>query len=403
MVLVLMVAGGCHVPARVFWSADGQRGVYINYGQIAVIDADGKIQFQGEGEGTAQWSADGSTAYFALKHDQVPGAPATTPLAANWAGGATPDAPADADPEDDGDRLVVVSWTDADGVKPLFTLHEVPLHLHLSPDGQWLAVVAQGNRGSEQMSVYAWHLPSQALYLVWRNSGFAAAFTGDNRLALVVPDEQEAKPGTQTGRLIEVTLDPQAAALEQQTLVRVLAGETIWIERAGDDLLFTARQRNFPAAAEEENPSESALAFALFQYTRADGSLNVIAERVGALFALSPDGQRILFEQAAKGEDDADQRLIMLMNRDGSGTVALRDISRFGNTLPAYPMWCGNDRITFVPENVADAEVDQTDRNWRRTDLVRFVLKDDPQSPLEAERVLSGDWAHELKPRFQAD
>src|SRR5690606_32008192 len=145
----------------------------------------------------------------------------------------------DGDGKDNDDKMVVVSWTAADGVQPLFTLNQIPLHLHLSPDGEWLAAVALDSDGDDVMSLYAWHLPSRTLHLVWRNCGFAANFTGDHRLALVVPDEVTAEAGVQTGRLIEVNLDLEAASLEQQTLARVLAGETIWIEGVGDDVLFT--------------------------------------------------------------------------------------------------------------------------------------------------------------------
>src|SRR5690606_37310304 len=81
--------------------------------------------------------------------------------------------------------------------------------------------------------------PSRTLYLIERKSGFAAAFTGDSRLAYSLPGDPDRPPANQPSNLIEVTLDVTRDQLERQTLLDVQAGTTIWIQPLGDDILLS--------------------------------------------------------------------------------------------------------------------------------------------------------------------
>lgn len=392
---VLLLAGGCHVPARVFWSPDGNRAVYINYEQVAVIDADGAIQFQAVGEGTAAWSADSRTAYFALSTDAVLDAPTRpTVYQTRWVD--EPPAP-QAEP---GERLQAVVAYGPDGLSPLFVIDQPVMHLHLSPDQQWLAVLTSDAGSDGQMTLFAWHLPSKTLYLVQRKCGFATAFTGDHRLLYVKPLDPN-RPPHQPGDLVEITLDPTREQPERKTLVSIQAGPAMWVQPAGDQLLvgviwFDAREQ----PESDFNPNVHPIR--ILRYGRNAEAPQVIADWTTGLFTVSPDGRRVLFERITPRDDDAQpKRELMVMNTDGTNPRPLRDITVHGMTLPMWPNWRGNDQIAFTPAPADDDPVDPIDEQWRRTDVILYDLADDAQAPLRATKTLSTNWKLELKPRYR--
>lgn len=391
---MLLAAGGCHIPARVFWSPDATRAVYINYGQVAVIDAQGAIQFQAIGEGTAAWSADGKTAYFALSTDAVPAVPLVpTVYQTGWAGG--PVAP----PADPAEELQAVVAYGPDGVQPLFVLDQPVMHLHLSPDENWLAVVTSVPEGEGTMTLFAWHLPSRTLYLIERKSGFAAAFTGDSRLAYSLPGDPDRPPANQPSNLIEVILDVTRDQLERQTLLDVQAGTAVWIQPLDSDILLSVAWHDGNAFDPKIHPMR------IIRYRRDgagenDGS-EIFADWTGGLFAISPDQKRILFERITPRKGAAPKVELMIMETGGGNPRVLRDVTQHVMTQPMWPSWRGNDQITFTPSPAGDDPVDPLDPEWRRTEVILYDLTDNGGIPLRAVKTLSADWEAELKPRYR--
>ncbi len=390
LLFMILPAGGCHIPARIFWSPDGSRAVYINYGQVAVIDAEGRIQFKALGEGTAVWTADGRTAYFALSAAAIPDAPfEPTVFQSRWADAdVTPPAEPPEEPP------VVVAYS-AESVKPLFMLSEMLINLQISPDGNWLAMVTGVPGGDEMtLSLFAWHLPTQSLHLVERNCHSAAAFTGDSRLVYAMPRDSKKPAANQPSRLIEVTLDVTRDQLERQTLLDIETGTVGWVQPLGEGILFSATEQKGQAF----NPSEHPIRIA--RYHRADGSVNVIAEWTSGLFTISPDGRHLLYERITPRDGGLPRIELMMVETSGDNPRVLRDITQRAMIQAMWPNWRGNDQIAYMPAPAGDDPVDPMDEAWRRTDVILYELVEG-EIPLRAVKTLSTDWEIELKPRYR--
>ena len=120
-------------------------------------------------------------------------------------------------------------------------------------------------------------------------------------MAYVEPDRLADKAESMTGKVVEVALNPAASALDRKPLVDVIPSQTPYMAALGDNLLITAVERTFPGKPTDENK----LICKLFQWTRANCGIVALADDVGPLFAISPDGQRVMIEKLTPKTDQA--------------------------------------------------------------------------------------------------
>jgi hypothetical protein len=169
-----------------------------------------------------------------------------------------------------------------------------------------------------------------------------------------------------------------------------------WMQKVGDDLLFTAIPRRIPSAVIDQSPRRECN---LFQFTRANRGVAVIADSVGPFFLPSPDGARILIEKIVRaGGSGNETREMQLINANGSSPQTLLDLTAYGRDLPMWPSWRNNEEIAFASEPASG-----TTRDSRiYFDAVLYRLDTSDKAQLTPERTLSKDWPIEMKPSRKA-
>ncbi|CAN5410717.1 hypothetical protein BH10PLA1_BH10PLA1_21250 [soil metagenome] len=395
---ILMVTAGCSVPAQLVWSPDGSAAAYRLNDKAFVIDAAGKIAAElGDSTGGYAWSGDSKTLYYAtpLKTADV-----ATPVDVRWQQplpsihfeGEENKVPESAYPTKNPPAFVELqTFAGGKSTSLLKFAAGKPLHMALSPDQQWLALVCE-TAVNDTYAVYAYHLPAKKLYLISDFAGLAMCYTGPSRLAYVEPDRLGDKADAMTGRVVEIMLDAAQKELVRVPLMDVVPSQTPWIVAIGDNLLLTSIARTFPGKPVVDDK----LICKLFLWTRANCGIVSLADDVGPLFALSPDGQRILIEKITPAmESSPAKRELLLIRANGSDGMALRDLSH-RDIFALWPAWHGNGEITFTSPEEDAKTVTVKNETRLQYDIVQYKITD--KGELQAIKTLSEGWDAAMKP-----
>jgi hypothetical protein len=273
------------------------------------------------------------------------------------------------------------------------------MFVQVSPDQKWVSLVTlwkENEHSDGKWQLFAYNIESKKLYAVSDDCGGGACFTGPNRLAYPETDRGAHGDTLTTGQIAEVKLDESAEQLERTPLVDVLPRETAFIQPTGDGFLFTTTPREFPAKTINiaERPT------GLYHYTRANGGVAAMAESTHSLFLPSPDGKRILYLHIIpKTEKMPERRELCVMNANGSDQHVLSDVTMYGQQLPMWPTWHGNEQITFIAPGALDVPAAEGNEPRVAFDVVLFNIS--PQGALEAVKTLSQDWPIEMKPSMK--
>lgn len=387
--VTLAILSGCAEVATTVWSPDGKRAAYAAQGKGHLIDADGKVLAPlGNALGAFAWSSDSTTLLHARKKLTKDAKP-LTPAVLSWL--PHPVDPQSAPQFDPAAERDIVARTADDKTEDLFDVPGSVLLLRLSPDGAFLAATVTNDTDKDTFRLYVYSTASKTLYLLDDVAGLPIDFTADGKLLhLSVDRDNDAKDVSQ---LVEVTLAPELPdAPKRVPLVSVLSRKTVWLQRAGNTILFTTRRATFPTAAIAEDDGDGDDKFDLFAFTPADKKLIAIAEDVGALFSVSPDGNRVLVERAPK---DTQPGGLVLMNANGSSSQVLRPYGKL-DSKPAFPAWRGNGELSyFSPDKVATSTDDQGNTKWYY-DLVLYSVEDG--KTLAPVKTLSTDWPNDMRP-----
>ncbi len=394
--IAIIVCVGCRVPAQVVWSPDGAAAAYRVEDRAYLIDAGGKVvSTLGTVLGGFAWSADSKTLYYANNSDQADRIGA---LDLAWR---SPDRPAKqmlilpatTEPTSRPTKYVdVCSFADGKSTSLAKFAGGDAMHMALSPDQKWLAIVCD-SEAAATFSVYVLHLPDKLLYLLSDFAGFGISFTGPNRLAYIEPDRLADKADNLTGKVVEVTLIAGAAKLERSPLFDVLPGETPYIAALGENLLVTSVARNFPGKPITHDDSRVCN---LYLWTRANCGLVSIADGVGPLFAVSPDGQRVLIEKiASKADPSPIKRELQIIRTNGSDGHTLRDLSKH-DAFALWPAWRGNGEITFTAPEEDAAAITVDGQNRLQYEVIQYRLNE--KFDLEPISKLSESWKADMKP-----
>lgn len=398
LVLCLMLAG-CEVPAQVWWSPDGSRAAYImptgEHATAMVIDSEGKpLAMLGKSSGGAAWSADSSRLYVATVGNRPPQMPAVE-VSPKWLNAVEERENLELDVEQ-GDQVQMVSVWSEGHLAPLATLGgRVVLHMKLSPDGEWLAIMTlRDDKKKDRNELWALSLLSRRLYPISFGAAKGMAFTGPRRLAFVEPNHLvEGKP-SELGSLVEVVLDEQETELKREPLAFTLMLTTSWIEAAGEDLLFTAAPITLPMASPVD---EEQISYALMRYDRAQRKLMTVIKDVGEYFAPDPAGRQALVQAMPDRKDPRKSRLALVELAGGKVhdlAPAYARCSGSAEGMPLFPAWRGSDQITFAsPAAVREQE------QRAYVDVVQYQVTGD--RTLKPIRTLSEKWQPEIKPSFR--
>jgi Tol biopolymer transport system component len=362
---LLMLAGisGCGLP-HMIWSPDGKQAGYLCNKQAVVIDENGAIVAElGASTGGFAWSSDSKTLYFATQDKSTPATQSTTRPA---------------------EKFVIASWSEGKVTQLAQLPEEVKgvAYLLLSPDQNWLAIMGAKE---ENWISYILELKTQKLTLLADKCSHGMCFTGPNRVAIVTPD---VNMPADSGTLEEVVLNSEKKSWQTTPLLRVLTSQTNCIHPAGDELIFVTEPVSYPGTINNKLDCQCNL----YQWTRANREVAILAEDVGPLFMASPDGKRILYQKRSAGKDSKRSELAV-MNANGSNSHVLSDLNQY-KKIPMWPTWRGNEQIVFVePMDAKKAK----DANGRiPLEVILYHL--DEQGKMEAVRTLSAKWPAELKP-----
>jgi len=395
--VTVLVCVGCRVPAQIVWSPDGTTAAYRIEDRAYLIDATGKVGTSlGTVLGGFAWSADSKTLYYAnnaelanpiVVADDAWRSP-ERPIKASDAATTQPAVPTsqpskfvDVQAFAGGKATSLVKFAGGDA-----------LHMALSPDQNWLAIVCDTDAAAT-FAVYVLHIPDKHLYLLSDFAGFGLCFTGPNRLAYIEPDRFGDKADSLTGKVVEVTLNRAANKLDRAPLLDVLPGQTPYLAALGENMLITSVGRSFPG---KPITDDDKLVCKLYLWTRANCGIVSIADDVGPLFAVSPDGQRVLIEKISpKTEQSPAKRELQVIRANGSDGHTLRDLSKH-DAFALWPAWRGNSEITFTaPEE--DAEAVTVDGQSRlQYEVIHYRLND--KYELESITQLSEPWKTGMRP-----
>ncbi len=393
---LLLICAGCRVPAQIVWSPDGATAAYRIEDRAYLIDAGGKIVTSlGTVLGGFAWSADSKTLYFASSSELAD--PVVAPDTA-WSSPERPIQPPEpaaptTAPTSRPTKFVEVQALAGGKATSLvkFAAGDA-MHMALSPDQKWLAIVCDTDAAAT-FSVYILHLPDKHLYLLSGFAGFGMCFTGPNRLAYIEPDRIADKADNLTGKVVEVTLNAGAAKLDRTALFDVLPGETPYLAALGENLLVTSVSRSFPGKPIADDDKRICK---LYLWTRANCGIVSIADEVGPLFAVSPDGQRVLIEKISPKTDQSPaKRELQVVRTNGSDGHMLRDLSKH-DAFALWPAWRGNSEITFTaPEEDAEA-VTVDGQNRLQYEVIHYRLNG--TYDLEPITKLSEPWKTGMRP-----
>jgi hypothetical protein len=393
--LCVVIVAGCRVPAQIVWSPDGKTAAYRVEDKAYLVDSTGKLGAPlGTVAGGMAWSADSKTLYYAMsaklanpivKPDTIwqsmPEAPEPT------------SAPATAPASQPAKFVELEAFAKNKATALARFAAGDALYMALSPDQKWLAIVCE-TPVDTTFAVYVFNLPTKHLYLLSDFAGFGLCFTGPNRLAYIEPDRRSDKDDAMTGKVVEVTLDVKSPQLARTPLLDVIPSQTPFIQPLGENLLLTSVGRSFPGKPLDDTPDRAT--YKLFMWTRANGGIVSLVDDVGPLFAISPDGQRVLIEKLSPATDRLPaKRELQLIRANGSDGYTLRDLSKH-DLFPLWPAWHGNDEITFTSPD-EDAKTATVDKEQRLIyDMVQYQITE--KGELKPIQTLSESWKADEKP-----
>ena len=260
--------------------------------------------------------------------------------------------------------------------------------------------------------LYAYALAPGRLYRVSSQLDVRYAFTGPAQLAVV------EGIGADVGQIVEHRLDESpapspdrpAATAVGRPRVAVLPHATSAPQAAEGGMVFLTTAATFPAG-----PS-APITTALFRLGPG-GRIDRLADALDGFapaFAVSPDGRRILFRQAA-AEPPADKPPgtkppgvppttaaatppdeLAVMDADGGHRHRVMDLDAMPGQGAMLPAWHGNGRVTFVSAQsqiVAAADGKPAKQAY---DVVDYDVP--PDGPMVPVQTLSRDWPADLKP-----
>ncbi len=395
--LVLAAASGCELPAQIFWAPDGSRAVYVpgaaSESPAALIDANGAIiATLGRSTGGCAWAADSRVMYFAARVEKT-AAPAVA-VRYEWCNVAAEQLPP---VEEDAKEVTAVSVWNQGVSTPLFHVDDQMVwYMTLSPDQQWLAVVAYKERKDrdDQLRLYVYSVRTGRLYLLSVACQKGVCFTGPARLAFVEPGKVRHGVSSDSGALVEVELDADARTLERQHLAYVLPSMTSWLAALGEDVLLTTMPITLPMAQAEEIPPRR-----LYRYQRKQQELTTLAQGVGDLFMPSPDGRLVLIEKLSREQGRDSERSELAVIETASGRLHVLKIDGQPVTLPPsgmgmYPNWRGPRQIAAAALDGSRPPREHGGRRYYEVMLYE-IAEDFTLKPL---RLLSENWPLEMKP-----
>lgn len=375
---------GC-VTSAVYWSEDGSKGIFVNRGAATLMDAEGQIISQMQStSGYVFWQGD--RAYLAKKNEA-----AATGQAIRWNGptnllgmkwriqpmGLSPHR----------GSTEVIRWNGDGSHQSLFSLDYGVLHLCTSPDDTWLAAIAikpKDETGDSALSLWVYHQPTRLLFLLDEDCGLPICFTAENRLIYLRGTDIRFGEDPRVGELVEIELNTTWESPPLEHLLYVPA-DTTWMQSIGQDLILTTHQRNLPSVSMTSPRSDI---YQLYYFTRAERGLAMIADSVGKWFSISPDNQRILFEQIEPTPDGkVGRRQIAVMQTNGTNRQVLRDLPDDN-----LPNWHGNDEITYLSDNPTGPAKEPDHSSY---DLINYRIDGDQLTPVTN---LTHHWENALKP-----
>ncbi|MBV8780173.1 MAG: hypothetical protein JO353_02140 [Phycisphaerae bacterium] len=437
---ILFLANGCDLPAQIEWSPDGATAAYRKGDQLAIFDAKGHIfssvSNQKNGGGMA-WTPDSKSLYVAADANDEAGfvtmgstAPLAqsmlaAPLAINraWcAGSACADSacadsapttaqstthpathpatqPATGPATQPSQDSVILEYTSNHSWQSLARLPgQRVIYLRVSADGRWLLIASFAANETKATAAHliVISLPTKQGYAI-SDRAIGACFLGHDMLAYA-----EKSADGDAGRIDEIKLDVSAVTAKRRELLNIVPTRFGWMQSCDGDILFTAKPLATPQPVEQ-----SAKQCSLFRYTRANRGMMSIAENVGPLFAVSPDGKKVLFEKLSD-VDSATQtsatqptsapalrRELSVMNANGSNPQILCTLTDSEDApLAMWPAWHGSDRISFVGPN--PKPIQQNGKAMKQYSVVDFALSD--QGGLTDPHSLSDAWDQNLLP-----
>jgi hypothetical protein len=281
----------------------------------------------------------------------------------------------------------VIRWNGDGSYQSLFSLDYSVLHLCASPDDTWLAAIAikpKDETGDSALSLWVYHQPSRLLFLLDEDCGLPIAFTADNRLVYLRGTDIRFGDDPRVGELVEIELNTTWERPPLEHLLHV-AADTTWMQSIGQDLILTTHQRNLPSVSMTSPRSDI---YQLYYFTRAERSLAMIADSVGKWFSISPDNQRILFEQIEPTPNGkVGRRQIAVMQTNGTNRQVLRDLPDDN-----LPNWHGNDEITFLSDTPTGPAKEPDHSSY---DLINYRIDGDQLTPV---KNLTQHWENALKP-----
>jgi len=371
------------------WSPDGSKAVWRVGDKAHLMDDQGKLVGEvGESGGGFAFSSDSKILYAVIVGARLPGEKLST-IQEDWCD------PTEIKRSDLGDepttssaeKATYLTAITADSVQHVV---EVPpaFYMTASPNGAWLALVAPGHPA---MQVIVHLIATGQTYLISRTAGLPIAFTGDDRLAYVQLDSNGV-----TGQIVELTLSSKDVPPARHPLLAVYAEETTFFQAVGEEaLLFTAVDRKLPGPILDSGRVETFPK--LFQYTRANSAVAVVAESVGPLFTLSPDGKHILYERITPAtETSEEKRELAVMNANGSDPHSLRDLSQYPK-LPMWPAWRDAEHFSFVPPVTPEHPARDVGKRLVY-DVMLYRITGEGEMDPEPVRVLSKDWPDDMRP-----
>lgn len=403
--IVCLALTACERPHAVYWSPDGQRGVWAGSqgDHTLLIDATGKILADyGKSAGFAAWAPDGQTAYIAnhshegvqsIWETELPGIINDTFQPIHW---------------DDISAIVAAHNKDSE---VLVHVQGQVVEMQISPDGNWLvaALHIKNPNTTEHYNLVALYLKDKEIrQVIASNVGAAFAFTGPHRLAftkepnaprVILPEgvvtsspiQSDAESDAKVGKLVEVTLDSSAKSYSPANLLDILVTETPYLQAVGEDIVFSSIARSLPGSPVSTDPP----LFKIYYYSRDDKGLSVIADSTGPFFQIDPSGKQILFQKIIPATKSLEARHeIAVMNINGSSSNTLWSFNPDSQQIGCIPTWQDSEHISYIS---ADPSTDQADpANLTTHDLTLYQI--DPAGRPRAVRNLSQTWSTNLKP-----
>lgn len=393
-ILAFLLSTGCHLPAHMVWSPDGSKVAWRVGEQAFLLDDQGKpLAELGKGMAAFAWSKDSQTLYHVVAAENE-SAIVPTEIIPDWCDDTeldTAKGPSTQPTTSESPHYSVLRSIKGGEVKTLAALPFGAWYMVASSEGTWLAISGPGTQSdSEVFHVYLHHVESGKTWIISKTANMQLAFIDDNTLIYVQADKCKV-----TARMVAVRFDGVENVPTVLPLLNLTTELTGWIQAINHEaILFTAVDQKFPGPILDVDKDRS---FKLFQYTFANSALSIVAENVGNLFTLSPDGKHILFERVTPaGESMPERHELAVMNVNGSDAHVLRDLSQYVQ-LPMWPAWRDAEHFAFVPA-VTPENPAQPFGDLLTYEVMLYRISGEGEMQPQPVRKLSEIWDDAMKP-----